>query len=152
MSDDKPDLHGREGSGWIGVDLDGTLAEYDEWVGPENIGKPIPLMVARIQAWLAEGTEVKIVTARVAPQCSENPDVCRGYIEAYLLEHLGVLLPITHSKDEHMWELWDDRAVQVEKNTGVTIMEKLKASEAEVSRLKNMIKQSSRNAGLNWKR
>lgn len=26
-------------SGWIGVDLDGTLAGYDGWVGPEHIGK-----------------------------------------------------------------------------------------------------------------
>lgn len=126
------DTHGQKGNGWIGVDLDGTLAEYDTWVGPEHIGKPIPKMVARIKAWLSEGTEVRIVTARVAPKCSEDATVCRGYIETWLLEHLEVLLPITHSKDEHMWELWDDRAVQVEKNTGISMEEKL-----EELRLKN---------------
>ena len=31
-------------SGWIGVDLDGTLAFYDMWRGMEHIGKPIPAM------------------------------------------------------------------------------------------------------------
>jgi hypothetical protein len=34
-------------NGWIGVDLDGTLAFYDEWIGPEHIGAPIPGMVDR---------------------------------------------------------------------------------------------------------
>lgn len=27
--------------GWIGVDLDGTLAEYTGWKGVEHIGEPI---------------------------------------------------------------------------------------------------------------
>lgn len=26
---------------WIGVDLDGTLAEYNNWISIEHIGKPI---------------------------------------------------------------------------------------------------------------
>jgi hypothetical protein len=25
---------------WIGVDLDGTLAEYNDWINIEHIGKP----------------------------------------------------------------------------------------------------------------
>ena len=53
--------------GWIGVDLDGTLAEYDKWVSPTHIGKPILRMVKRVQKWLAEGRQVKIMTARVYP-------------------------------------------------------------------------------------
>jgi len=40
---------------WIGVDLDGTLAEYGDWIGIEHIGKPIPLMIARVKSWIAEG-------------------------------------------------------------------------------------------------
>lgn len=28
------------GQGWIGVDLDGTLAEYHGWKGAEHIGQP----------------------------------------------------------------------------------------------------------------
>lgn len=33
--------------GWIGVDLDGTLAEYDGWKGPDEIGAPVEPMVER---------------------------------------------------------------------------------------------------------
>ena len=45
--------------GWIGVDLDGTLAYYDYWRGPEHIGEPIPAMLERVQRWLAEGKDVR---------------------------------------------------------------------------------------------
>ena len=53
--------------GWIGVDLDGTLAEYHGWHDDGRIGKPILPMVARVKKWLAEGKEVRIVTERVWP-------------------------------------------------------------------------------------
>src|SRR5690349_18780615 len=59
---------GQAMSGWIGVDLDGTLAEYHGWKGVEHIGPPIPEMVARVKQWLAEGRDVRIFTAR----CSEG--------------------------------------------------------------------------------
>lgn len=36
-------------SGWIGVDLDGTLAFYDSWRGIDHIGAPIPLMLQRVK-------------------------------------------------------------------------------------------------------
>ena len=51
--------------GWIGVDLDGTLAYYDHWRGPHHIGDPIPAMLNRVKSWLAEGKDVRIFTARV---------------------------------------------------------------------------------------
>ena len=38
--------------GWIGVDLDGTLAHYDKWRGVEHIGKPVPVMLERVKKWL----------------------------------------------------------------------------------------------------
>lgn len=47
--------------GWIGVDLDGTLAHYDKWIGPEHIGEPIAPMVDRVRAWLGQGIEVRIL-------------------------------------------------------------------------------------------
>lgn len=40
-------------SGWIGVDLDGTLAEYHGW-GNGEIGDPVPAMLERVKKWLAE--------------------------------------------------------------------------------------------------
>lgn len=103
-------------TGWIGVDLDGTLAVYDGWKGQEHIGAPIPAMVDRVKTWITQGRDVRIVTARVHPECSDH--LTRGYIQAWCKEHLGRALQITHQKDMNMLELWDDRAVAVEKNTG----------------------------------
>ena len=98
--------------GWIGVDLDGTLAQYDGWQGAEHIGAPVPAMVERVQAWLATGRDVRIFTAR-----TEGHEK----IQAWCKEHIGRVLPITSQKDFGMVELWDDRCVHVEKNTGRVI-------------------------------
>ena len=40
--------------GWIGVDLDGTLAEYQGYYAGA-IGAPIRPMLVRVQEWLAAG-------------------------------------------------------------------------------------------------
>jgi len=51
-------------NGWIGVDLDGTLAVHmGVWDG--SIGPPIYPMVDRVRRWIKEGREVRIITARV---------------------------------------------------------------------------------------
>lgn len=102
------------GRGWIGVDLDGTLAHYDEWRGERHIGKPVPAMVARVRNWLATGLEVRIFTARAF---KASPDVIRA-IEDWSEKHIGQRLEVTCTKDYGMLELWDDRAVSVEPNTG----------------------------------
>lgn len=39
-------------------------------------------------------------------------------IQAWCLEHIGTALRVTASKDFAMIQLWDDRAVAVEMNTG----------------------------------
>ena len=98
--------------GWIGVDLDGTLAEYAGWKGPESIGKPIPAMVERVRGWLNDGKEVKLFTARACiPE--QLPPVRKW------LDDLGFTsVQITNVKDFGMVELWDDRCVHVEINTG----------------------------------
>lgn len=99
-------------SGWIGVDLDGTLARYEGWKG-DLIGEPIPAMQARVKRWLAAGKEVRIFTARAQNHPDQIP-----LIEAWCREHLGQVLPVTATKDYAMVELWDDRAVQVIPNVG----------------------------------
>jgi hypothetical protein len=104
--------------GWIGVDLDGTLAEYDRWEGPTTIGAPIPAMVDRVKRWLSEGREVRIFTARACPRPHEELQQVLQAVEGWSLEHIGIALPITCIKDFGMEELWDDRAVSVEPNTG----------------------------------
>lgn len=117
-------------SGWIGVDLDGTLAEYHGWEGAEQIGKPVPAMVERVKNWLEEGREVRIFTARVDggetalalgnPLGADFRDIAkvREAIERWCLEHIGQVLPITNVKDYGMVTLFDDRCIQVEPNTG----------------------------------
>lgn len=51
------------GKGWIGVDLDGTLAYYDGRKGAEHIGDPILRMMKIVKDWVDEGVPVKIFTA-----------------------------------------------------------------------------------------
>lgn len=105
---------------WIGVDLDGTLARYEGWVGPLHIGEPVPAMIERVKGWLAEGIEVRIFTARMGAErltATELMLVTRA-IKDWCQKHLGIELPITATKDLKMYELWDDRAVCVERNTG----------------------------------
>lgn len=114
--------------GWIGVDLDGTLAQYSGWQGAEHIGEPVLLMAARVRQWLAEGKEVRIFTARVSnPTGIANRalDVVRvrNAIELWCRKHVGQRLDVTCEKDFAMVELWDDRAVQVVPNTGERVDE-----------------------------
>lgn len=96
--------------GWIGVDLDGTLAVYDGWIGFQHIGAPIPYMVCFVRSLLDQGKTVKIFTAR-----ADGP---HEPIKAWCREHLGVELEITNVKDRWMELLYDDRAIAVQKNTG----------------------------------
>ena len=103
-------------AGWIGVDLDGTLAHYEGWVGVTHIGDPVPAMVERVLRWIEQGRDVRIFTARVSRP--EQEKEARRLIEAWCREHIGCVLPITNVKDTKMIELWDDRAVQVVPNTG----------------------------------
>lgn len=107
---------------WIGVDLDGTLAEYHGWQGPEHIGAPIPAMVERIKRWLGAGKDVRIFTARVGGDPLEAFHQ-RHIIQVWCAEHVGCALPVTATKDYGMVELWDDRAVQVIANTGESLAE-----------------------------
>ncbi len=109
---------------WYGVDLDGTLAFYKDGQSIWHIGAPIEPMVFRVKTWIAQGETVRIFTARVSevdgPHGETARDIpqMRKLIEAWCLEHLGVVLPITNVKEHGLIELWDDRAVGVAKNTG----------------------------------
>ena len=119
--------------GWIGVDLDGTLAEYQSGQWPE-IGKPIPAMLNRVKKWLDDGEEVRILTARAAHGDSEIERVT-----AWLVDVAGLpRLQVTAMKDPDMDVLWDDKAVQVKPNTGEPIVdESLQESYARTIRWVN---------------
>lgn len=101
--------------GWIGVDLDGTLAEYAGWKGPDSIGKPVPAMMGRVKRWISEGKEVKIFTARACIPEQIQP------VKDWLVANGLPDLEITNVKDFGMLELWDDRCVTVKINTGEVI-------------------------------
>ena len=103
-------------SGWIGVDLDGTLAEYHGWNGGA-IGEPVPAMLARVKEWLAKEQQVKIFTARVCTNEAEQI----ALIKAWCIQHVGQELEVTATKDFSMIELWDDRCIQVIPNKGVPV-------------------------------
>lgn len=108
--------------GWIGFDLDGTLAEYKSWVSSTHIGPPIAPMVARLKAYRAQGWECRILTARasMAHPGATHEDVQANLkaIREWCLEHLGEVLKVTCMKDYAMVRLYDDLAVGVIKNTG----------------------------------
>src|SRR5258707_4388594 len=107
--------------GWIGVDLDGTLAKSVAQTG-EKIGAPVHSMVQLVKGWLAHGEDVRIFTARVNPNHHQGDAVrARRAIEAWCKRHIGQILPVTHEKDWDMVLLLDDSARQVEYDTGRVI-------------------------------
>jgi hypothetical protein len=139
MSDYKEEYKGS----WIGVDFDGTLAEYHGWEGPGVLGKPINEMVRRIAVWLADGETVKIITARVSPSVPPGKEhyaeIARTAIVEWCRKYIGRELEIVHSKDYLMREMWDDRCVQVEFNTGVPLRTRLAQAEEENARLRKAV-------------
>jgi len=64
---------------------------------------------------MSEGLEVKIFTARVT--CDPDGNIARR-IQDWLEENDMPRLAVTNVKDYGMLELYDDRAVQIEFNTG----------------------------------
>jgi hypothetical protein len=101
---------------WIGVDLDGTLAEYHDNIVGNMIGKVVEPMKSLILDWIEEGIEVKIFTARLT---TGDKNTAIKNIQNWLVKNGMPKLDVTNVKDYYMMELYDDRAVQVEFNTGV---------------------------------
>lgn len=93
---------------WIGVDFDGTLATYDHYRGDDHVGNPVEPMVRLVRKFLHDGVEVRLFTAR-----KPHP-----VLRKWMKEHLGQILPITNVKDPGMIAIYDDRAINVQRNTG----------------------------------
>jgi hypothetical protein len=98
--------------GWIGIDLDGTLAYMDPMSGTSIIGPPVPRMLELARKLMRDGYRIKIFTARA----SDSQQI--GMILKWLRENGLPELEITNMKDYEMIRLYDDRAVQVIANTG----------------------------------
>lgn len=97
-------------SKWIGVELEGTLAEYNDRF-PNQIGEPVNAMLLRVKGWLNEGKTVKVLSHR-AKAGSSNYEVNRWLRE----QGLGMLEVVPLEKD--MQSFWGARAVRVELNDG----------------------------------
>ena len=109
-------------NGWVGVDLDGTLAKYDGWKGAGHIGEPIQPIVNLVKNLIQTGANVKIFTARVcSAQSEEDIITAKKAIAEWTLKHIGKELEATAEKDWNMIEYYDDRAVRVIYNSGIII-------------------------------
>jgi hypothetical protein len=98
--------------GWIGIDLDGTLARSDTSPNPLKIGDAVPKMLNRVNQLIQDGHRIKIFTARAS-----DPEQI-PIIKKWLKENELPEFEITNIKDYGMIRLYDDRAVQVIPNTG----------------------------------
>ena len=102
---------------YIGVDFDETLRKPD--------GSPISLMVYRVNTWVESGMEVRIVTARVSTtdhkpgwiEQNGGPDQ-EKFIQDWCEKYMGKRFRVQSGKTSGMIELWDDKVVRVEANTG----------------------------------
>lgn len=102
--------------GWIGVDLDGTLAKAVRGLHPDAIGPAVPQMLKRVRYWINTGRTVKIFTARAGEARQKLA------VQKWCLRHGLPKLEVTNQKDHGMIALWDDRAVGVVHNLGVPIL------------------------------
>jgi hypothetical protein len=127
-------------NGWVGVDLDGTLARYDKWRGADHIGEPIPKMIERVKYWLSQGEDIRIMTARAHPGNTDR-GISIAAIKAWCIQHIGQELPVVWEKDYKMISLWDDRVVQVIPNTGIALQEYLEEISEKLALLSGGISQ-----------
>ena len=105
--------------GWIGFDLDGTLAvDLPIRKSQIEIGPPIPKMVDKVRMYIAAGRAVRLFTARAFQMTGEEERA----ITEWLIEHVGVALPITCMKDGDLLYFYDDKAIQVIANRGETVI------------------------------
>lgn len=106
----------RDTNSWLGVGLDGVLAERTEAGIHGEIGPLIPDMKARVRDWVKyKRIKVKVLTPRCFTE--EGAAEVRAWLDAHGLDYVEC----THAKDLHMVEFWDDYAVQVISNLGVAV-------------------------------
>lgn len=103
------------GKKWIGVDLDGTLAEFNGWKGPEHIGPPIPHVVDCVRYLMTKlNFDVRVFTSR-----AEVPEQVKPIRTWLIAQGLPADMPITCTKHRGLLALIDDRSIGVKFNTGV---------------------------------
>lgn len=121
--------------GWVGFDLDGTLAMYDGWKGWDHIGAPIQKTVDLAKSIMDKGVEVRILTARASVVSRSLNNLTFEQVEKVIQDwtevNIGVRLKVVTEKDALMYFFVDDSAVQVEQNTGNIIGKLLPIGEGD---------------------
>jgi hypothetical protein len=107
----------------IAVDFDGTLCRYAgrEYIDfdPCKAGEPVELNVARVKAWLAQGEEIVIFTARMNPVYSEEERTkSKKCIDDFCMENFGRIFEVTCEKHPRFKFMLDDKSVRVVRDTG----------------------------------
>ena len=115
------DTHGVKFEPELAVDLDGTLAEYHGWQGINHIGKVIPKMRDRVLAWQAKGITIVVFTARVSGDDAEEVIMATKFISNWIIANGMAAMEITCIKKKQFKQIWDDRAIQIIPNTGISI-------------------------------
>lgn len=112
---------GEEKLGYILVDFDRTLAQYNSWKdNGKSLGGPIGANVERVKRWLSGGYTVKIFTARAAKNNPFYERDCEAIVD-WCIENLSAVLEITNEKDFGCIGILDDLAMAVEPNTGLML-------------------------------
>lgn len=128
--------------GWIGVDFDGVLVEWDPKYLPD-CGPPIVHGITLVRRLKAEGHEIRIFTARIQPSPDEQAwwdeanrlgfktvedwvKYQHQLVENFCIKHFGAPFKITACKDWRMITCYDDRCVQMVPNTGESLDERYK--------------------------
>jgi hypothetical protein len=100
--------------GYIAFDFSGTLAKHkDQTTDKFQPGEPVPDMIKIAKAFLDKGYKVKILTVH-----GGKPDDVKT-IQAWSQKNIGQKLEVTNVKQHGLIQLWDDRAIRVERNKGV---------------------------------
>lgn len=111
---DEPKFEYNQDKSWVGFDLDGSIAEYYEYdPNDPTPGKPIEKTISLLKSYLDSGIDCRIFTARA--DFPEDFDILRDWFERAGLPRD---LVITNVKDVYCKMIFDDRAIQVERNTG----------------------------------
>lgn len=100
---------------WIGFDLDGTLAvDTPDRADDTIIGEPIPKMIDKLKYHLQAGNTCKIFTGRAHNAKQETLYA----IEDWCKKNIEQVLEIVDYKDHDLIFFYDDKAIEVEYNTG----------------------------------
>lgn len=131
------------GSKYVAFDLDGTLAVHKSGDSTDHVGEPIPAMVELARQYLRAGVHVRVITARCAPVYSDAGEQA-AMVSAWLAKHVTYDMPydirVQGYKCGRMEKLYDDRAIGVVRNEGITLVEQATAHlQAEILRLNDHI-------------